>query len=118
MVAPNYDVTGGPKRLGGRARGGRRALDLNGVRGLLDEGMDRAAIARGTGATKGRVDEAWSTLTGLPLENDPTPERIEQMTSGIRSGWTHEQEMAARRGDHRDSSRTIVARRRRKEGAA
>lgn len=95
-----------------------RALDLNEVKALLDQGMDRAAIARRTGVTKARVDEAWSTLTGLPLENDPTPDRIEEMTSQIRSGWTDEQESAARRGDHRDSSRVIIARRRRKEGAA
>jgi hypothetical protein len=88
------------------------AIDLDEVRSLLDQGFDRAEIARRTRQGRSNVDYAWSVVTGLPLENDPTPEVIDQMTAAIRGGWTHEQEVAARRGEQRDSSSAIPARKR------
>jgi hypothetical protein len=86
------------------------ALDLSEVRALLDQGLDRAQIAKTTRQARANVDYAWSVVTGLPLENDPDPDSIERMTAAIRGGWTHEQEVAARRGEHRDSSSAIPRR--------
>jgi hypothetical protein len=92
-------------------------LDLAEVAALLDQGIDRAEIARRTRQAVANVDYAWSVITGLPLAGDPTPEIIEEMTTAYRRSWTQEQENAARRGEVRASSPLVpVRRRRRKEG--
>ena len=92
-------------------------LDLKEVAALLDQGIGRAEIARRTRQAKANVDYAWSVLTGLPLDDDPTPELIEEMTSAYRRSWSLEQESAARRGEVRASSSLVpVRRRRRREG--
>lgn len=67
-------------------------------------GLTHERTAWVVGRSVSEVRHQWSILTGLPLEEDPTPEAIEAQTAEIRSEWSPETYRLAESGIRHDSS--------------